>query len=97
MDNAQQLEIVSSNGLENREQSVQANPRPTAPLSVIILSFNEETNLPACLDSLEGLNARYLFSTLSVPTRLHKSRKNVAYRFINMYSKIMPFSATGPN
>lgn len=30
---------------------------PTAPLSVIVLTFNEERNLPACLTSLQGLNA----------------------------------------
>jgi glycosyltransferase involved in cell wall biosynthesis len=55
MDNVQQPEISSATGLLGRERTDAATPHSGAPLSVIILSFNEETNLPACLDSIDGL------------------------------------------
>ncbi len=51
MDNVQQPEISSITGLLGSERNTAASL-----LSVIILSFNEEINLPACLDSLRGLD-----------------------------------------
>ena len=56
MDNPQQPEIASQTGLMGDERPDDRTPHPMHPLSVIILSFNEETNLPACLDSLAGLH-----------------------------------------
>ncbi len=71
MDNAQQPKTGSSTGLMGSERANHASPSPTAPLSVIILSFNEETNLPACLDSLGGLRCSVFvldsFSTDKTP------------------------------
>src|SRR5258708_26269491 len=71
MDNAQQPEISSSIGLLGSDRFDSTAPRPAAPLSVIILSFNEETNLPACLDSLDGLRCSVFvldsFSTDKTP------------------------------
>jgi glycosyltransferase involved in cell wall biosynthesis len=71
MDNVQQPEICSATGLLGRKRTDDATPRPAAPLSVIILSFNEETNLPACLDSLDGLRCSVFvldsFSTDKTP------------------------------
>ena len=71
MDNAQQPDISSPTGLLGSERICGKAPRPAAPLSVIILSFNEETNLPACLDSLNGLHCSVFvldsFSTDKTP------------------------------
>ena len=55
MDNVKPPETGSPTGLLGSERNDNTFPRPTMPLSVIILSYNEEINLPACLDSLEGL------------------------------------------
>ena len=72
----QQPEISSPTGLLGGERKDSATPRPTAPLSVIILSFNEETNLPACLDSLNGLHCSVFvldsFSTDRTPQIAHE-------------------------
>ncbi len=53
--NVQPPEIGSRIGLLAAEQADNVALRPVDQLSVIILSFNEEINLPACLDSLSGL------------------------------------------
>src|ERR1700682_6225738 len=69
MNKLQQPEIVSATGLAGRPDNTA--PRPALPLSVIILSFNEETNLPSCLDSLDGLRCAVFvvdsFSTDKTP------------------------------
>jgi glycosyltransferase involved in cell wall biosynthesis len=71
MDNRQQPKNDFSTGLLGSERADNATSRPAAPLSVIILSFNEETNLPACLDSLDGLRCTVFvldsFSTDKTP------------------------------
>ena len=73
MDNAQQPEISSPTGLNKLGEQIERSSSAVtpAPLSVIILSFNEETNLPACLDSLNGLRCSVFvldsFSTDKTP------------------------------
>lgn len=69
MDNLQQPETAPT-GLLVRERRDDAAAQ-VVPLSVVILSFNEEANLPACLDSLEGLHSTVFvvdsFSTDKTP------------------------------
>src|SRR5438445_10198832 len=71
MDNVKQPENSSPTGLLGSERNDGTTRRPAAPLSVIILSFNEEINLPACLDSLNGLSCAVFvldsFSTDKTP------------------------------
>ena len=56
MDIVKQPEINSTTGLMGSERIPSSSPIPAGQLSVIILTFNEQVNLPACLDSLKGLN-----------------------------------------
>src|SRR5436853_1020841 len=71
MDSVNPPEFSSPTGLLASERNDHPPPRPAPPLSVIILSFNEETNLPACLDSLDGLHCAVFvldsFSTDKTP------------------------------
>jgi glycosyltransferase involved in cell wall biosynthesis len=56
MDNPLQTDRGISTSLLGSERPEDTAQRQcAASLSVIILSYNEETNLPACLDSLDGL------------------------------------------
>src|SRR5436305_339252 len=56
MDNPQRPETGAPTVLLGGERRKDAGRHQAAPLSVVILSFNEEANLPACLDSLKGLH-----------------------------------------
>lgn len=72
MSNPQQLDPCVSTTLLGRENTADgARRHQTSSLSVIILSFNEEANLPACLDSLDGLRSEVIvldsFSTDKTP------------------------------
>lgn len=71
MDNVQQPEAYSRTHLLVSERTDNAASKSPGLLSVIILSFNEEANLPACLDSLRGLRCSVFvldsFSTDKTP------------------------------
>ena len=75
MSNLSQPETALTAGVLGHERPDSVTPRPVLPLSVIILSFNEETNLPTCLDSLEGLRCDVFvldsFSTDKTPRIAH--------------------------
>jgi glycosyltransferase involved in cell wall biosynthesis len=55
MDNVQPLEIRPTTSPLASQRTNNATPRPTAPLSLIVLTFNEEDNLEKCLQSVAGL------------------------------------------
>src|SRR5579872_5900055 len=71
MNNPQLPETNAPTGLLASDRMDRASRHQVAPLSVVILSFNEEVNLPACLDSLEGLRCHVFvvdsFSTDKTP------------------------------